>query len=218
MNIAEFSIQKKTITLVIAVLILVGGLSSYQNLGRLEDPEFTIKSAVVVTSYPGATPMETAEEVTDPIETEIQQLPQLKRVTSLSKAGLSVITIEIKDKYGKDDLPQVWDELRRKVHDIQSKLPPGTLPSIVNDSFGDVYGILLAVTGEGYTYRELREYVEFLRRELLLVEDVAKIELWGLQEEAIFVEISRFKMAQLGIGPNSIYQALKEQNLVAPAG
>jgi len=218
MNIAEFSIQKKTITLVIAVLILVGGLSSYQNLGRLEDPEFTIKSAVVVTSYPGATPMETAEEVTDPIETEIQQLPQLKWITSRSNAGLSVITIEIKDKYGKDDLPQVWDELRRKVHDIQSKLPPGTLPSIVNDSFGDVYGILLAVTGEGYTYRELREYVEFLRRELLLVEDVAKIELWGLQEEAIFVEISRFKMAQLGIGPNSIYQALKEQNLVAPAG
>lgn len=218
MNIAEFSIQKKTVTLVLCLVIIGGGILAYENLGRLEDPEFTIKAAVVTTAYPGATPMEVAQEVTDEIETAIQQLPQLERVTSISKAGLSIITVEIKDKYDKQTLPQVWDELRRKVRDVQSKLPPGTLSPVVNDDFGDVYGILLAATGEGYTYEELREYVEFLRRELLLVKDVSKIELWGLQEEAVFVEISRSRMAQFGIGLDAIYSTLEEQNLVAPAG
>lgn len=218
MNIAEFAISKKTVTLVFCVLMIAGGILAYEKLGRLEDPEFVIKTAVVVTLYPGATPMEVAEEVTDAIETEIQQLPQLREVTSLSKAGISIITVEIKDKYDKESLPQVWDELRRRVGDARSELPPGAYPPIVNDNFGDVYGILLAVTGDGYTYKELREYVKFLKKELLLVKNVAKIEIWGLREEAVFVEISRYKMANLGIGPDSIYQALKAKNLVVPAG
>lgn len=218
MNIAEFSIQNKTVTLVICFCILVGGLLSYSGLGRLEDPEFTVKNAVVITPYPGATPMEVAEEVTDRIETAIQQMPQLDYVESTSRAGLSIVTVTIKDMYDKHTLPQVWDELRRKVGDVQSQLPPGTLPSIVNDSFGDVYGILLAVTGEGYTYDELKEYLKFLRKELLLVDGVAKIDLWGLQDEAVFVEISRLRIARLGIGLDSIYSALKEQNLVVDSG
>ena len=218
MNSAELAIQKKTVTLVLCAVIIGGGILAYENLGRLEDPEFTIKSAVVTTAYPGATPMEVAQEVTDEIETAIQQLPQLKRVTSISKAGLSIITVEIKDNYDKHTLPQVWDELRRKVRDVQPKLPPGVLSPVVNDDFGDVYGILLAVAGEGYTYEELKEYVEFLRRELLLVKDVSKIELWGLREESVFVEISRSRMAQLGIGMDTIYSTLEEQNLVASAG
>jgi len=218
MNIAEFSIEKKTVTLVICFCIIVGGILSYSGLGRLEDPEFTVKNAVVVTPYPGATPMEVADEVTDRIETAIQQMPQLDYVESTSRAGVSIVTVTIKDQYDKYGLPQVWDELRRKVGDVQSRLPPGTLPSIVNDSFGDVYGVLLAVTGEGYTYEELKEYMKFLRKELLLVDGVAKIELWGLQDEAVFVEISRSRIARLGIGLDSIYSALKEQNLVVESG
>lgn len=218
MNIAELSIKNKTVTLVFCFCIIIGGIFTYGNLGRLEDPEFTIKNAVVLTAYPGATPMEVAEEVTDKIEIAIQQMPQLDYIESTSKAGMSIITVTIKDKYDKYSLPQVWDELRRKVGDVQSELPPGTYPSIVNDSFGDVYGILLAVTGEGYTYHELKEYVKFLRKELLLVDGVAKIELWGIQEEAVFVEISRSRIAQLGIGLDSIYNALEGQNLVAQAG
>jgi len=218
MNIAEFAIRKKTVTLVLCGLMMVGGILAYEKLGRLEDPEFVIKTAVVVTLYPGATPTEVAEEVTDAIETEIQQLPQLKDITSLSKAGISIITVNIKDKYGKASLPQVWDELRRRVGDARSELPPGAYPPVVNDNFGDVYGILLAVTGDGYTYEELKEYVKFLRKELLLVKNVAKIEMWGIQEEAVFVEMSRYKMANLGIGPGSIYQTLESKNLVAPAG
>lgn len=218
MNIAELAIRKKTVTLVICFCIILGGLLSYSGLGRLEDPEFTVKNAVVITPYPGATPMEVAEEVTDKIETAIQQMPQLDYIESTSRAGVSIVTVTMKDKYDKHTLPQVWDELRRKVGDVQPELPPGTLPSIVNDSFGDVYGVLLAVTGETYTYDELKEYMKFLRKELLLVEGVAKIELWGLQEEAVFVEISRARIARLGIGLDSIYSALKEQNLVVDAG
>ena len=218
MNIAEAAVRYKTITLVMTTLIIGAGAMSYQKLGRLEDPEFTIKEAQVFTEYPGATAMEVAEEVTDEIETAVQQMGQVKLVTSISEAGLSTIRVEMKSKYDKHTLPQVWDELRRKVNDVQSKLPPGTTTSIVNDDFGDVYGIFLAVYGDGYTYAELKEYVDLLRRELLLVEDVGKIAVYGNHPEVIYVEISRARIAQLGIAPETIYASLSGQNLVTPAG
>ncbi len=218
MNLAEYSIKKKTITLVFTVALVIGGIMSFQSIGKLEDPEFVIKDAVVITQYPGASPQEVEEEVTDVLEIAIQQLGQLKEIKSISKAGLSLITVSIKDKYDKNGLPQVWDELRRKVGDAQTKLPPGTKSSIVNDDFGDVYGILLALTGDGYSYKELNDAVDYLRRELLLVKDVSKISVWGLQPEAIFVEISTSKMAQLGLGIDTVYSALQSQNMVVPAG
>ena len=149
MNIAEASIRYKTITLVMTLLIVGGGILAYDTLGRLEDPEFTIKNAQVFTNYPGATAMEVAEEVTDEIETAIQQLGQLKLVTSISEPGRSTVLVEIKDKYDKHSLPQVWDELRRKVNDAQSKLPPGAGPSLVYDDLGYVYGVYYAVYGDG---------------------------------------------------------------------
>ncbi|RLB66639.1 MAG: AcrB/AcrD/AcrF family protein, partial [Deltaproteobacteria bacterium] len=218
MNLAEYSIKKKTVTLVITVLLVIGGIISFTKIGMLEDPEFTVKDAVVITAYPGASPQEVEEEVTDKLEIAIQQLGQLDEIKSISKAGLSIITVTIKDKYGAADLPQVWDELRRKVGDAQGELPPGTQPSIVNDDFGDVYGILLAVTGEGYSYKELKDAVDYLRKELLLVKDVSKVALWGAQKEAIFVEISTSRLAQLGLGLDTVYASLKEQNMVVPAG
>jgi len=218
MNIAEWAIRKKTVTLVIVFLIIGGGIAAYENLGRLEDPEYTIKEALVITPYPGATPQEVEEEVVDELETAIQQLPQLKEVRSISKAGISIITVEIKDKYGKNDLPQVWDELRRKVNDAQSLLPPGAGPSLVQDDFGDVYGILLSIVGKGYSYRELEDYADFIRKELLLVPDVAKVEIYGIQKQQVFVELSRDKMAQLRISYRQIYTTLARQNLVSPAG
>lgn len=218
MNLAEYSIQKKTITLVITVLLVVGGIISFGSIGKLEDPEFVIKDAVVITGYPGASPQEVEEEVTDRVETAIQQLGQLKEIKSISRAGVSIITVSIKDKYDKDGLPQVWDELRRKVGDVQSQLPPGVQTSIVNDDFGDVYGILLAVTGDGYSYKELKDAVDYLRKELLLVKDVSKISVWGVQNEAVFVEIATSKLAQLGLGLDTVYSALQSQNLVVPAG
>ncbi len=218
MNIAESSISNRTITLVMTVLLIVGGIYCYERLGRLEDPEFTVKAAQVFTLYPGATAMQVAEEVTDEIETAVQQLGQLKEITSISEAGKSTILVEIKDKYDKHSLPQVWDELRRKVGDCQSSLPPGTSTSIVFDDYGDVFGVFYAVVGDGYSYKELKDYVDLLRRELLLVQDVGKVTLYGDQPENVFVEISRARMAQLGISTDVINASLAGQNLVASAG
>ncbi len=218
MNIAEASIRYKTITLVFTVFIIGGGIWAYEGLGRLEDPEFTIKNAQIFTNYTGATAMEVAEEVTDEIETAVQQLGQLDLVTSISEPGRSTVLVEMKDKYDKHSLPQVWDELRRKVNDAQSNLPPGAGPSLVYDDFGDVYGVFYAVYGDGYSYAELKEYVDLLRRELLLCDDVGKITIYGERPEVVYVEISRARMASLGLSPTLIYQTLSGQNLVQSAG
>ncbi len=218
MNIAEFSIRKKTITIVVALLLVFGGIVAYKSLPRLEDPEFTIKEALIITPYPGATAGEVAEEVTNEIEKAAQQLGQLKLVKSKSERGLSIVTTEIKDKYDKNSLPQVWDELRRKITDVQAQLPPGAGPSTVVDDYGDVFGIFLAVTGDGYSYEEVRRYVDILRRELLLVQDVKKVELYALRPEVVYVEMSRAKMATLGISQEQIYSLLSSKNLVADGG
>ena len=206
MNLAEFSIARKTTTYVVSAVVFVGGLVAFQGLGRLEDPEFTIKEAVVTTLYPGASPLEVSEEVTEVIEEAVQSMGQLKEVRSLSKPGLSIIYAEMQEKYDMRTLPQVWDELRRKVGDVQGQLPPGAGPSMVNDDFGDVFGVFLAIYGEGYSLAELLDVGKMLKRELLLVQDVAKVSFWGAQQEAIFVEISRARMSQLGISPD---QALR---------
>jgi multidrug efflux pump subunit AcrB len=218
MNIAEIAIKNKTITLVFTFLIIGGGIMSYEKLGRLEDPEFTIKEAQVFTLYPGATAKEVADEVTDRLETTIQTMGQLKRVWSISEPGKSTIRVVIQDHYDKKTLPQVWDELRRKVNDVQKDLPPGTSTSVVFDEFGDVYGIFAAVFGDGYSFAELKEYAKAMRRELLLVEGVGKIDLFAEQQETVYVTISRSRLARLGISPDLIYQTLENQNLVVPAG
>ncbi len=218
MNIAEFSIKKNVITWVFTIILIVVGLKSFNSLPRLEDPEFTIKEAVVVTPYPGASAEEVEREVSNVIEKAVQQLGQLKYVRSQSTRGMSVVKVTIKDQYDKERLPQVWDELRRKVTDHQNQLPPGAGPSIVNDDFGDVYGIYLALTGEGYTYAELWDYVDLLQRELLLVQDVKKVVVYGKQPEVVYVEMSRSKMSQLGISQDQIYARLAAKNLPASAG
>jgi multidrug efflux pump subunit AcrB len=218
MNIAELAIQKKTISWVMTILILLGGGFAYLKMGRLEDPEFTIKAATVMTYYPGATAMEVAEEVTDEIETAIQKLGQVDYVKSLSMPGFSYIHVELKKATPKDTIPQVWDELRRKVGDIQSKLPPGTTTSVVNDDYGDVYGVFYAIYGDGYSYAELKEYADMLRRELLLVQDVANVALFGVQQEVVYVEISRARLAQLGISIQTLIGTLTGQNMAVEAG
>jgi len=218
MNLAELAIRNKTTTLVLTAVFFVGGIVSFNHLARLEDPEFTIKEALVITPYPGATAAEVETEVSDKIEKAVQQLGQLKEVESKSDRGLSTVTVRIKDKYDKSSLPQVWDELRRKVGDIQNQLPPGAGPSIVNDDYGDVWGIFIAIYGDEYSYAELKEIAKLLRRELLLVKDVAKIEFWGERNEAVYVIPNRDRMSQLGIHPIQIIEKLRDKNLVADAG
>ena len=218
MNIAEASIRNKTVTLVFAVLMVVLGIWSYIHLPRLEDPEFTIKDALIITPYPGASAEEVEKEVSDVIELAAQQLEQLERVVSRSERGRSTVTVTIRDQYDAESLPQVWDELRRKVSDAQRRLPPGAGPSLVLDDFGDVFGIFFALTGPEFSDAQLYDTAKLLRRELLLVPDVKKIELFGHQQEVIYIELARDRMAQLGIQPETIFAALREQNLVVPSG
>ncbi len=218
MNIAEYSIKTSVVTWMLIILLVGGGFFAYNRLSRYEDPEFTIKDAMVITQYPGATPQEVEQEVTDRIEKSIQQMPQIKRITSLSKPGLSEITVTIQDKYDRKTLPQVWDELRRKVHDVESELPPGAQTPLVNDDYGDVYGMYYAMSGEGFSYRELKHYADFLKKELSLVPGVSKVVIGGEQKEAIFLDISHTRMANLGISITEIENLLKAQNLVTYAG
>ena len=218
MNIAQFFIEQRITTLVLTVVMIGAGMVSYQGLSRLEDPEFTIKDALVITSYPGASAAEVEKEISDPLEIAVQKMGQVKRVVSRSERGLSTLTVTMKDKYDKTKLPQVWDELRRKIGDAQSNLPPGAGVPLVVDDYGDVYGIFVAVYGEGYTYAELKDVVDMLRRELLLVEDVGKIDTFGERVEAVYVELKRDQMSQLGISEAVIINELQEKNTVANAG
>ena len=219
MNVGELSIKNNQVVFAAVLLIVGGGIVAYLNLGRLEDPEFTIKEALIVTPYPGASAEEVAQEVTNPIESACQQLGQLSRVESESVRGRSVVTAVMQDRYGKERIPQVWDELRRKIDDVQSRLPPSVRgKSMVIDDFGDVYGIFLAIGGDGFTQPELRRYADFLRRELLLVPGVKKVELFGEQQETVFLEISRLRLAQLGISEEQIYDQLQAKNVVADGG
>jgi multidrug efflux pump subunit AcrB len=217
-NLAERAIASRTVTLVFTVVALVAGYLAYQSLSRLEDPEFTIKDALVITPYPGATAYEVEEEVSDKVELAAQQLGQLKEVESKSDRGLSTVTVRIKNNYDKTTLPQVWDELRRKVGDMQGDLSPGAGPSLVIDDYGDVWGVFVAISGPEYTLAELREFAKVLRRELLLVRDVAKIDFWGDRTEAVYVEPLRDRVSQLGIDPQVIATTLQAKNVVANAG
>jgi multidrug efflux pump subunit AcrB len=218
LNLVRYALENRIVMYMFTVLLMGGGIASYEALSRLEDPEFTIKEALVTTQYPGASACEVEREVTDKIETAIQALGQLKKITSISKPGLSIITVEVKDKYDKTTLPQVWDELRRKVGDVQRSLPPGVKPSLVNDDYSDVYGLFLALTGKGYSYGELKDLAKDMKRELLLVKDVAKVEIFGEQQETVYVEMSRSRMAELGISQDDIYRTLAQQNMIVPAG
>ncbi|MDH3784400.1 MAG: efflux RND transporter permease subunit, partial [Acidobacteriota bacterium] len=218
MNIAEYSIRNSVVTWVVAFVLVVVGAKSFQNLSRLEDPEFTIKDAIIFTPYPGASATEVEEEVTNVIEKAAQEMGQLKQVESRSSRGMSYVKVTMKDRYDKSVLPQVWDELRRKVGDAERNLPPGAGPSLVNDDFGDVYGAYMAITGEGYNYKELYDYAKFLQRELLQVQDVKRVAIIADRKEVVYVEMRRSKMAELGISPDELLQALSSKNLITSAG
>jgi multidrug efflux pump subunit AcrB len=217
-NLARASVNRRTFTWFATIIALVAGMMSYFQLGRLEDPEFTVKNAVVATPYPGATAEEVELEVTDRIEKALQEMVQLKRLESFSRAGYSQINVEILARYSSAELPQVWDELRKKVRDVTSSLPPGAGTPTVADDFGDVYGFLLAVVGDGFTPAELESYADLIKKELSLVKGVARVELWGVQPECIYIEVSQARLATLGLTMEDVQRTLEYQNLVVDGG
>ncbi len=218
MNLTKIAIEKRAITYFAVFLIMIAGIGSFFSLGQLEDPEFTIKTAVITTYYPGASPEEVELEVTDRIELAIQELPQLDYVESYSRAGFSLIKVEIKSEYWTDRLPQVWDELRRKIRNIENSLPSGASRPNISDDFGDVFGFQLAVIGDGYNYSELEKYAKDIKKELSLVKGVARVDLWGVQEKVIYVDASQTQLSQLGLTDDNIAQTLRQQNMVVDAG
>ncbi len=218
MNPAVYAIRYNRVTAAVIVMIILGGIIAYFHLGRLEDPEYTIKEAVITTEYPGATAIEVEQEVTEPLEAAIQQLKQLKEIRSISRPGRSIIIAEMLEIYDKNSLPQVWDELRRKVSAAQSSLPPNCGTSLVNDDFGDVYGMFYAITGDGYSLHDLKEIAKDLRKELLLCPEVGKIDFQGMPTDVVYIEIDRTRLVKLGLNPNIIFQTIKEFNTVQEAG
>jgi multidrug efflux pump subunit AcrB len=217
-KLTEFALEKRAVSYFLTALLLVGGVVSFLQLGQLEDPDFTVKTAMVITRYPGASPLEVELEVTDRIEKAIQEMPALDEMYSESRAGLSLITVDIKQEYWADRLPLVWNELRNKVGDVEPMLPPGAETPQVMDDFSFVYGFVLAVTGDGYSEAELDDYVDALRKDLSVVPGVARAEVWGTPAKVVYVDVSRAQLAGLGLTPLSVSATLRQQNMVVDAG
>ena len=218
MNIAEYSIKNKVISWLFLVILAIGGVSSFSNLSRLEDPAFTIKDAMIISTYPGASSMEVEEELTYPLEKEIRQLPYIDKITSTSSDGMSQIMVSMKMDYGPDELPQIWDEMRRKINDLQPTLPSGVQSVQIIDDFGDVFGVMLMLTGDGYDYVELKQYADYLTRELELVDGVGKVSIAGDQQEQLFVEMSLERLAALNLDMTTVTSLLAQQNSVVSSG
>ena len=214
MDIARASIKRKTVVLFVCALIAVAGVMAYFKLGKLEDPEFTIKTAVVTVAYPGSTAYEVEKEVTSRVEDAVQAMGEVKRIRSRSTPGLAIIYVDIKDVYTARDLPQIWNVLRQKIYDVQIKMPPGTT-TMINNDFGDVYGQYYALVGDGYSMRELWDYADFLKKQIVLVPGVASVEIIGDQKEAVYVEFQSNKLASLGLSTDAIFSVLNQQNCAA---
>ncbi|MGD1885699.1 MAG: efflux RND transporter permease subunit [Cohaesibacteraceae bacterium] len=218
MHVARTFIDRPLYTWLIILGCLFGGIWGFSSLGRLEDPAFTIKTAVVVTQYPGASAEQVAEEVTEPLESSIQLMDELDYVRSVNFPGLSRFSVEVQDSFAGVDLPAIWSDLRNKVGNAARNLPSGTSEPQGDDGFGDVFGLIYAVTAPGFTDAEILELSTFLRREILTVDGVASVDLDGLPEEAVYVDVQPALAVNQAIAPQSIVGAISSYNAVQPAG
>ena len=218
LNLSEWALRHRVLTLYLMAALLVAGVFAYFKLGRAEDPDFTVKVMVVRTLWPGATAAEVEQQVTDRIEKKLQETPSLDHVRSYSKSGESLIFVTLKDSTQPHLVPGTWYEVRKKVSDVRDRLPGGVRGPYFNDEFGDTFGTIYAFTGDGFTHAELKDVVEEVRQTLLRLPDVSKVDLVGVQDEKIFIELSHKKLATLNIDPLLIFNTLRGQNTVAPAG
>ncbi|MHC4817963.1 MAG: efflux RND transporter permease subunit, partial [Planctomycetota bacterium] len=218
MNLAPIAVEKQAISWFLVFLVVVGGSASFFQLGWLEDPEFTVKTAAITIPYPGATAQEVELEVTDLIETKIQEMTELKEVWSYSRPGVSIIKVEILPQYWADELPQVWDVVRKKIRDVEGRLPPGAGPVSVADDFGFVLGFLVALSGDGFSYADLEDHAKEIRKELAVVDGVARVDLWGVREKRVFVDVAQAQLTELGITMQALGRTLSVQNKVVDAG
>ncbi len=217
-NLSAAALKYRELTLFFLIVIAIGGVAAYFQLGQREDPDFTFRAMVIRTLWPGATAEQVDRQVTDRIEKKLQEIPYYKLTTSYSKPGESLITLELLDTAAARDVPAIWYQVRKKLGDIRHTLPAEAVGPFFNDEFGDVFGSIYAFTGDGYTLSELRDHVERVRQELLRLPNVSKIELVGVQDDKIYVELSSKKLASLGIDVQAIAQALATQNAIVSPG
>ena len=216
MNLTRGAIEKNRFTFVALLIIFASGLLSYFGMSRAEDPGFIIRVAVVVTHFPGASPARVEQLVTDKIEKAVQEMPELDFIASESKTGTSIVYVNVREEY--TAMRPIWDSLRRKVDSAASELPSDVIGPFVNDEFGDVFGTIIAITGDGFSYAELEEVADGVRDELLLIPEVAKVDMYGDQEERVFVEYNNARLTELGLSPIQLERILESRNIIIPGG
>ena len=217
-NLSEWALRHRSLVTYFMLVIVVAGVGSYFRLGRSEDPDFTVKTMVVQAAWPGATVGDTLEQITDRIESKLQETPSLDYLKSYTSAGQTTIFVYLKDSTPPAQVPDIWYQVRKKVRDIRNTLPQEIVGPGFNDEFGDTYGIVYGFTADGFTDRELRDYVVDVRKQLLQLPDVSKIDILGAQDERVYVEFSTEQLAGLGIDRAELIAALQAQNAVTPAG
>ena len=217
-NLSRWALDHPALTRYLMVVLMLLGGAAYFQLGQDEDPPFTFRAMVVRTNWPGATAQQVAEQVTDKIERTLQEVPYADKIRRYSKPGESQIIFQVKDNFKPSDVPNIWYTVRKKVGDIRGTLPPGIQGPFFNDEFGDVYGVIYALEADGFNYAELKTFADDVRQTLLRVPDVAKVELFGAQDEKLYIELSQKRVAQLGLDFNAVIAQLGQQNAIEPAG
>src|SRR5262245_29597244 len=217
-NLSEWALNNRSLTVYLMIVAVLAGLFAFVRLGRNEDPSFVIKTMVVQAAWPGASVDDMLKQVTERLERTLQETPKLDFLRSFTRAGVTTIFVNLKDSTGAKEIPDIWYHVRKSIGDMRHTLPVGVIGPGFNDEFGDTYGIIYGFTADGFTHRELRDYVEDVRSRLLRVPDVLKIEVLGAQDEKIFVEFSTKQLAGLGIDRAALVSALQAQNSVIPSG
>ena len=217
-NLSEWALRNRSLTVYLMIIAVLAGLFAFVRLGRNEDPSFVIKTMVVQAAWPGASVDDMLKQVTERLERTLQETPNLDFLRSFTRAGVTTIFVNLKDSTRAREIPDTWYHVRKSIGDMRHTLPAGVIGPGFNDEFGDTFGIIYGFTADGFTHRELRDYVEDVRSKLLHVPDVSKIEILGAQDEKIFVEFSMEELASLGIDRSALVAALQAQNVVQPAG
>jgi len=217
-NLSRWALEHIPLTRYLIAVLLLGGMLAYKNLGQDEDPPFTFRSMVVQAFWPGATSLQMAEQVTDKLEKKLQETPFINEITSYSKPGQTLIILSLRESTPPKEVTQAWYQVRKKIGDIRSTLPSGVQGPVFNDEFGDTYGSIFALSGDGFTYAELKDYADLVRQQLLGVKKVSKVELFGVQDEKINIEFSHKKFAQLGLTIEQIANQITTQNVVEATG
>ena len=217
-NLSAWALAHEPLMRYLMVVLLIGGAIAFASLGQDEDPPYTFRAMVVRTYWPGATAQQMAQQVADKIEKKLQETPYVDKLRSYSKPGESFVFVILKDSSPPREIPGIWYQVRKKIGDIRSTLPPGVIGPFFNDEFGDVYGVIFALSTDGFTYRELKDHAERVRQTLLKVPEVAKVDLFGVQDEKVYLEVSHQKLAQLGLDVNQLAAQINAQNAVEGAG